>query len=89
MERLDAGIERQHLVVDDRGDPNVIDVVGGMEGMALDVVRHDRQVKAEALEEHDRRIEAGMPGGAYAFPKPVEVGLIKGRQIKPGLPVLG
>jgi hypothetical protein len=38
LERLDAGVDRQHLVVDDRGDPDAVHVVRRMERVAGDVV---------------------------------------------------
>ncbi len=53
LKGLNPGVEREHLVVDDRGDPNVIDVVGGIERMPLNVVGSRSQVKAEAFEKHD------------------------------------
>jgi hypothetical protein len=53
LERLDPRIQRENLIVDDRSDANVIDVVGGVERVSLDVVRGRGQVKAETFEEHD------------------------------------
>jgi hypothetical protein len=38
LDGLDARVERQDLVVDDRADPDPVDVVGGMERVTLDVI---------------------------------------------------
>jgi hypothetical protein len=38
LERQEAPVEREDLIVDDRGDPDPVDVVGGVEGVALNVV---------------------------------------------------
>ena len=38
LRSLDPGIERKNLVVEDRGDSDVIDVVGRVERVTLDVL---------------------------------------------------
>ena len=88
-ESLHSGIEGENLIIDDRGDSNVVDVVGGMKRMTLDVVGNLSQVKAEALEKHDGCIDSGAPGSEYAFSESVEVGLVEARQVKSGLPIPG
>jgi hypothetical protein len=43
----DTRRERQDLVVDDRADPDPVDVVGGVEGVALDVVGAGLRCRAQ------------------------------------------
>src|SRR4051794_39321483 len=89
LQCLDVGIEGEHLIIDDRADANVIDVVGGMERVALDVVRRSGQVKAEAFEKHDGGIDTRASGGNHPFPKSIEVVLIKSREIELRFAILG
>jgi hypothetical protein len=46
LEGLDSRVQRQDLVVDDRADPDLVDVVGGVEGVTLDVVGRRAEVQA-------------------------------------------
>ena len=58
LERLDARIERKHLVVEDRGDPDPIDVVRGMERVALHIVWRRAEVESPTVEEHHCNVDA-------------------------------
>jgi hypothetical protein len=44
---LDPRVEREDLVVDDRGERDPVDVVAGVERVALDVVRRRAKVQAQ------------------------------------------
>jgi len=89
LKSLDPGIERKNLVVEDRGDSDVIDVVGRVERVTLNVVGGVSQVQAETFEEHDRCIDAVTSGCDDPFAKSIEVGLIEDRQIEREFAVLG
>ncbi len=89
FERLHAGVERQHLVIDDRGNADTVDVVGGVEGMAFDVVGRGREVQRPAVEQHDGDIDAFVAGGDDALAQPVEERLVKLRQVELRFAVFG
>jgi hypothetical protein len=89
LERLDARVEREDLVVVDRGDPDPVDVVGSVERMAPDVVGRRCEVEAEALEEHHRDVDALFAGRDDAIAEPVEVGLVEPREVELRLAVPG
>ena len=82
LKPLDSWVERQDLVIDDRSDADVVDVIGGVEWMTLDVVGHGAEVEAEAVEEHDRDVDALVPGGDDAIAEAVEIGLVERCQVK-------
>ncbi len=87
LERLDVRVEREDLVIDDRGDPDLVDVVGGVERMALDIVRRRAEVKAEAVEEHHRDVDVLVACGDDAVAESVEVSLIEPGEVELRLPV--
>src|SRR5215208_5124850 len=83
-------MERKDLVIHDRGNADIVDVVGRVERVvALDVVRWSRQVEAEALEEHHGDIDAASAGGGNSTTKAIEVAVIEGGQIELRLAVFG
>jgi hypothetical protein len=51
LKLLDTRIKRQDLVVDDRADPDPVDVVGGVERMPLDVIGRRAEVHGPAVED--------------------------------------
>ena len=87
LQSLDARIERQYLVVVDRVDADPVDVVGGVERVALDVVGREAEVEPEALEEHNRDVDALVAGGDDVVAQPVEVGRVERREIESRLAV--
>ena len=82
LDLLDAGVEREDLVIDDGGDTDAVDVVGRVERMALDVVGRGREVEAEAFEQHDRDVDARATGDDDAVAETVEVGPVEGREVE-------
>jgi len=87
LERLDARVQREDLIVDDRGDPDLVDVVGGVERMAVDIVGRRAEVEAEAVEEHHGDVDALVARGDDAVAEPVEVRLIEPGEVEPRLSV--
>src|SRR5829696_1882986 len=82
LQSLDARIERQHLIIVDRGDANIVDVVGGVKRMTFDVVRRETEVEPEALEEHHRDVDAPVAGGDDVVVQPVEVSRVELREVE-------
>jgi hypothetical protein len=87
LEGLDARVQRQDLVVEDRADPDPVDVVGGVEGVTLDVVRRRAEVQGPAVEQHHRDVDASRARGDDTVAEPVEEHRIEPVQIKPRLAV--
>jgi hypothetical protein len=87
LERLDARVEREDLVIDDRGDPDLVDVVVGAERMALEVVRRRAEVQAEAVEEHHGDVDALVARGGDAVAEAAEVRLVEPGEVEPRLAV--
>jgi hypothetical protein len=89
LERLDARVERELLILDDGGDADPVDIVGGVERMAPDVVRRRAEVEAPALEEHHRDVDARVAGGGDPVAEPREVGRVEPGEVELRLPVGG
>ena len=88
LQRAYPRVEWQHLVVDDRGDRDVVDVVARVERMSLDVVGQRGEVEAEAFEEHHRHVDASRAGRYDTVAQALEVRLVELRQVELGLAVL-
>src|SRR3712207_2281131 len=82
LDGLHTRVERQHLVIDDRGDADPVDVVDCVERMAFDVIRWRAEVEAPPLEEHDRDVDTRVPRSQNAAAEPVKVRLVKCVEVK-------
>jgi hypothetical protein len=82
LDVLDARVERQYLVVEDGPDGDPIDVVGGVEGMALDMEGRQAQVERPSIEEHYRDVDAAVARRDNAVAQPVEEGVVEPGQIE-------
>jgi hypothetical protein len=76
-------------VCDDRADPDPVDVVGGVEGVTLDVVGRRAEVQAEPVKEHHRHVDASLACGDDAVAEPVEERLVEPVEVELRLAVLG
>jgi len=89
LERLNAGVEREDLVIDDRGDPDLIDVVGCLERMAHDVVGRGAEVEGPAVEEHHGELIGTIQvNGPTSGPRGIHIAGPLSAQIIDELPVL-
>ena len=70
------------------GDPDIVDVVVDVKGMALDVVRRGTDLDAETLEEHYRDVNPFVARGDNAAAEALEIRLIELREIEFCLAVL-
>ena len=68
--------------------PIAVDVVGGVEWMAFDVVRRGGEVQGPAIEQHHRDVDARVARGDHPLAEAVEVGLIEPGQVELRLAVL-
>ena len=89
LKGLDVWVERQDLVIDDRLDPDPIDVIGRVEWMTFDVVRRRAEVKRPAIEEHHGRIDTGIAGSDHALSQSIEECRVEQFEVEFGVAVLG
>jgi hypothetical protein len=89
LQRLDARVQRQDLVVQDRADPDPVEVVGRVEGVPFDVVGRRAEVQGPAVEEHHPDVDAAPAGGDDAVAEPLEERLVEAVQVEAGLAVGG
>jgi hypothetical protein len=89
LDSLDQRVEWQHLQVVDGGRGYAVDVVAGVERVALDVVRCGAEVQGPAVEEHDPDVDARLAGGDHPLPQPLEVAGVQPVEVEPGPAVLG
>src|SRR5919108_1465720 len=88
LERLNARIERQDLVIDDRIDRDAVDIVPGVEGMSLYIVGRGAKVKGPTVEQHHSDIDALVPRGHDIFAEAVKVGFVERLEIELRLAIL-
>jgi len=88
LKRLDALIERQNLIIEDRGDPDPVDVVVGMEWMTLDMIRRGAEVDGPTVKEHNGDVDTLIACRNHPLSQAVKIGLIKRLQIELWLVVL-
>jgi hypothetical protein len=79
----------EDLVVDDRVDPDPVDVVHGVERVAFDVVGRRAEVEGPPFEEHHRDVDASVPRSGSAIAETVQEGLVEAVEIELRLAVLG
>src|SRR6266851_10148266 len=89
LERVDARVQRQDLVVNDRADRDLVDVVAGVERVTLDIVWRRAQVQGPPFEQHHADVAAHVARGDHPAAEPGEISLVEPGQIKPRPAVRG
>ena len=88
LEILDARIEGQDLLIQDRVDLDPVHVVRRVERVTLDVERDRAQVESPPFEEHHRDIDPPLAGGGHAVPEPAKYSSSKRLRSNLGFPSL-
>jgi hypothetical protein len=88
LQFLDARVEREDVVVDDRADRDSVHVVVAMEGVTFDVVGRRAEVKRPALEEHHGDVHPPLASRDHAPAEPLEERLVEAGEVEPRRAVL-